>query len=130
MTDRRGSPGIVSAKACPKRVFRAPIAPTRLERFVLKLGGFFLRELRTMSESIHGHAVLHMMLDQDQAYTRASLTAAIVERYGSDARFHTCSAEGMDAAMLVDFLADKGKFVDSGNGFNTTPAHICTHDEH
>ncbi len=83
-----------------------------------------------MSASIHGHAVLHMMLDQAEAYTRQSLCAAIVERFGREARFHTCSAEGMDAAALVEFLADKGKFVEAGHGFNTTPEHICAHDEH
>lgn len=83
-----------------------------------------------MSESIHGHAVLNMMLDQGQAYSRDSLTTAIVERFGAEARFHTCSAEGMDAAALVAFLAEKGKFVETGLGFNTTPDHICAHDEH
>lgn len=83
-----------------------------------------------MSESIHGHAVLHMMLDQGLSYSRQSLSAAIVERFGSAARFHSCSAEGLDAAALVEFLADKGKFVEAGSGFTTTPDHICAHDEH
>ncbi len=83
-----------------------------------------------MSESIHGHAVMEMMLEQGQAYSRESLCQAIIARFGSETRFHTCSAEGLDAAALVAFLADKGKFVESGTGFNTTPEHICAHGEH
>ncbi|KAF7598119.1 MAG: hypothetical protein CGU28_14375 [Candidatus Dactylopiibacterium carminicum] len=83
-----------------------------------------------MSESIHGHAVMQMMLEGDHLYTHESLCTAIVARFGADARFHTCSAEGMDAAALVDFLAERGKFVPGEGGFNTTPEHMCAHEEH
>lgn len=81
-----------------------------------------------MSTSIHGHEVMQFMLDQGDAFTRESLQAAIVGRFGADARFHTCSAKGMDAAALIDFLAARGKFVDTGTGFNTQADKICSHD--
>lgn len=81
-----------------------------------------------MSESIHGHEVLHFMLENKEGFaTRESLQAAIVERFGADARFHTCSAEEMDAATLIGFLEAKGKFVPNGSGFNTEPEKICNH---
>ena len=80
-----------------------------------------------MSESIHGHEVLHMMCENPAGFTRESLKAAIDARFGADARFHTCSAEGMDATALIEFLAERGKFVESPAGFNTTPEHICNH---
>ncbi|OOI52410.1 hypothetical protein BMT89_15840 [Escherichia coli] len=46
-------------------------------------------------DSIHGHEVLNMMIESGEQYTHASLEAAIKARFGEQARFHTCSAEGM-----------------------------------
>ena len=56
-------------------------------------------------DSIHGHEVLNMMIESGEQYTHASLKAAIKARFGEQARFHTCSAEGMTAGELVAFLA-------------------------
>lgn len=79
-------------------------------------------------DSIHGHAVLEMMLETPEGFaSEAALTAAIVARFGADARFHTCSADDMDAATLVAFLAGRGKFVPVGEGFSTAPEKICAH---
>ncbi|MGK5721520.1 YecH family metal-binding protein, partial [Proteus mirabilis] len=54
--------------------------------------------------SIHGHEVLHMILSSKVAFTQRSLIEAIHQRFGEEARFHTCSAENMTAAELVAFL--------------------------
>lgn len=84
-----------------------------------------------MTQSIHGHEVLHFMLEHPQGFTRESLKTAIVARFGADTTFHTCSAEGMDADTLIEFLTKKGKFVEQGNSFNTREEYICNHgDEH
>lgn len=80
-----------------------------------------------MTESIHGHEVLHFMLENPAGFTRESLEAAIIARFGADARFHTCSAEEMTAAQLIDLLEKKGKFVPVGDGFNTEAGMICAH---
>ena len=77
--------------------------------------------------SIHGHEVMHMMLESAQPYTENSLKAAIIRRFGAEARFHTCSAENMDADQLISFLAKKGKFTPEGEGFVTQPSKICQH---
>lgn len=76
---------------------------------------------------IHAHEVMHMMLEMGGAFSRASLERAIVERFGADARFRSCSATGMDARAVVDFLESRGKFVLSGAGFNTARDRICGH---
>lgn len=79
-------------------------------------------------DSIHGHDVLHMMLESPEGFASAdALVAAIEARFGTDARFHTCSAEEMDARTLVDFLAERGKFSPSAPGFNTSADKICNH---
>ena len=36
-----------------------------------------------MSEQIHGHAVMEMMLKKDQSFTRETLYEAIVEEFGA-----------------------------------------------
>lgn len=80
-----------------------------------------------MADSIHGHDVMHFMLEQGGSFTRDTLKAAIDTRFGADARFHTCSQQDLDAAQLIDVLAAKGKFIEQGEGFNTASAHICQH---
>lgn len=80
-----------------------------------------------MSESIHGHQVMQMMLESEQGFTRDTLKAAMAARFGEGARFHTCSAQDMDADALIDFLAARGKFVESEGGFNTAKEKICNH---
>ncbi|MBL6976122.1 MAG: YecH family protein [Deltaproteobacteria bacterium] len=80
-----------------------------------------------MAKMIHGHEVLQMMIDSQGTFNRETLEAAIIGRFGEDARFFTCSAEGMTAAQLIDFLDAKGKFESRDEGFNTTPDRICDH---
>lgn len=60
-------------------------------------------------------------------FTRASLKQAIDEHFGADARFHTCSASEMDAEALIAFLAQRGKFIESAQGFQTHADKICNH---
>ncbi|WP_421177553.1 YecH family metal-binding protein [Aeromonas jandaei] len=80
-----------------------------------------------MSQSVHGHEVMEMMLEQDGQFTRASLKQAMAQRFGADARFHTCSSSEMDAEALIDFLAARGKFIEAGEGFQTRADKICNH---
>lgn len=76
---------------------------------------------------IHAHEVMHMMLETDGAFSRESLEKAIVERFGADARFRSCSASNMDARAVVEFLETRGKFVAREDGFNTARDRICDH---
>jgi len=82
-----------------------------------------------MNTSIHGHEVMHMMMESDTAYTVASLREAIVARFGATARFHTCSAENMTADEVIEFLAARGKFTPVGEGFTTAPDRMCNHGD-
>ena len=75
---------------------------------------------------IHAHEVMRMMLETDAAYSRESLAAAIVERFGEDARFYACSLRGMNVGEVINFLEVRGKFIARADGFNTAPDRICT----
>ena len=80
-----------------------------------------------MSSEVHGHDVIDMILESQQPYTRESLAAAIVARFGLETRFHTCSAAGMTAPELVTFLEERGKFMPLDDGFTVDPARVCSH---
>jgi len=68
-----------------------------------------------------------MMVDSKATYSVESLKAAIISKFGADARFYTCSADGMTADALINFLAQRGKFVPQEEGFSTLPEKICSH---
>jgi len=80
-----------------------------------------------MLTQVHGHEVIAMMTASLQPYTRDSLVVAILERFGADARFFTCSAEGMTAVELIDFLDARGKFMPVPGGFAFNPERACQH---
>ena len=77
----------------------------------------------------HGHEVLHMM--EGNAYaSRTELVEAIVKRFGKDERFCTCHTTDMTAEELVDFLAERGKFMPAaaGGDFTVDTSKICNHN--
>lgn len=81
-----------------------------------------------MSNEVHGHEVMKMMITSGENYTRASLREAIISQFGADARFYTCSASDLTADGLIDFLAERGKFNDAGNeSVSMTPDKMCNH---
>ncbi len=62
-----------------------------------------------------------------KTYTRETLIADIVAKFGNDARFHTCSAENMTAEQMVEFLDARGKLVQRDGGFQTSKDVMCKH---
>jgi probable metal-binding protein len=83
-----------------------------------------------MTQRLHGHEVIEMMIASGKTYTKASLQAAIIERFGTEARFYTCSAENMTAAELIEFLAARDKFTPRAGGFTMNAAKVCNHEGH
>ena len=80
-----------------------------------------------MSERVHGHEVMEMMVASGKSYTRESLRADIVSRFGPDTRFYTCSADSMTPDELISFLQARGKFVPAPDGFTTDESKLCNH---
>ncbi len=80
-----------------------------------------------MNPSIHGHEVMHFMIDHGGKFTREGLEQAIAERFGAEARFHTCSTQGMTAIELIDFLSARGKFTQHADGLSLGADQICNH---
>lgn len=52
-------------------------------------------------EQIHGHEVLHMM--EGNVYSEASLRKAIIDKFGANQLFYTCSASNLTVDGLIEF---------------------------
>lgn len=74
---------------------------------------------------LHAHEVLDMM--GTKTYTEDRLRKEIVDIFGPDTRFYTCSADNLDAAQLVEFLKEKGKFKPQEEGFAFDETKRCNH---
>lgn len=81
-----------------------------------------------MNGSIHGHEVMRMMVEAGRSFTESELEEAIVNRFGGQARFHTCSAEDMTPKQLIGFLKMRNKFLISDNAMAMKPENICDHE--
>ena len=81
--------------------------------------------MENSNNDIHGHEVMRMMLESGEMYDEKRLELAIHARFGESARFCTCSASGMTARQLIEFLAARGKFIPTSEGFSTDPTKIC-----
>lgn len=79
------------------------------------------------TNEVHGHEVMKMMITSGEQYTRDSLLAAIIERFGADTRFHTCSASDLTAAGLIAFLAERGKFNNGAESLSMSADKMCDH---
>ncbi|GIU47740.1 hypothetical protein TUM4438_27590 [Shewanella sairae] len=80
-----------------------------------------------MSESVHGHQVMELMLAQGQSITKQALKQLMQTTFGEQAYYHTCSASEMNADELIEFLENKGKFIHSEAGIETAADRICNH---
>ncbi|MEX0289404.1 MAG: YecH family metal-binding protein [Flavobacteriaceae bacterium] len=80
-----------------------------------------------MTQQIHGHEIMEMMLSSSVFYTKESLCQEIISKFGEETRYYTCAQDNMTAKELVEFLESRGKFVGSESGFNTSADKICNH---
>ena len=80
-----------------------------------------------MTNKIHGHEVMQMMVESKATYSVESLKTAILNKFGAEARFYTCSAENLTADELIALLEERGKFIAQKEGFSTSADKICKH---
>ncbi len=74
-------------------------------------------------KKIHAHEILRMM--EGNYYTEETLKGAILQQFGTEARFFTCSIENLNADEIIAFLKHKGKFKPSDNGFTMDIDKVC-----
>ena len=64
---------------------------------------------------------------QGHGYSEKNLLEAIIEKFGTEERFYTCSAENLMAQELIDFLKGHGKFKPTDDGFTADVGKVCEH---
>ena len=74
----------------------------------------------------HGHEVLAMM--QGHSYSEKSLLEAIIDKFGAEERFYTCSADNLTAQGLIDFLKSHGKFKPMDDDFTVDTTKVCENE--
>ena len=81
-----------------------------------------------MNESFHGHEVMRMIASAPNPYSRQQLSDAVEAEFGQNARFHTCSAQGMTLDELLQFLSERGKLTEANGRLNVARENICNHE--
>lgn len=76
-------------------------------------------------EQLHAHEVLRMM--EGNSYSESSLKKAIIQKFGEQQHFYTCSATDMNIDELIVFLKQKGKFMPTDDGFTVDISKVCSH---
>lgn len=69
-------------------------------------------------ESVHGHNVLNLIKDHQEALTRDILITVITNHFGAEARYHTCSLSDLGVGQLIDLFLQKGKLIESESGIH------------
>ncbi len=78
-----------------------------------------------MTASIHAHKVLNLL--RDKPMTREQLEQTVIEQFGADARFRTCSREGFDLDSLLVFFVEKQKVIENQGQWELNIERVCSH---
>ncbi|ABI39501.1 conserved hypothetical protein [Shewanella sp. MR-4] len=80
-----------------------------------------------MSDSVHGHDVMALMVAQENPLLKPEFIALMAQTFGETARYHTCSAENLQAEELISLLVGKGKILESAQGLTLVAGRQCHH---
>lgn len=80
------------------------------------------------SQTVHGHEIIHLIRDASPALTWEQLRTEAERRFGAEARFHTCSAEGMTLGELLEFLLIRGKVIQQEGRLHAVMSNVCSHE--
>jgi probable metal-binding protein len=80
-----------------------------------------------MPAAFHGHDVLELVAETARPLSRDQLLDEIARRFGADATFFTCKAEGLTARELLLFFLTRGKLAEV-DGVVVGRGLPCSHD--
>ncbi|MFB2732612.1 YecH family metal-binding protein [Shewanella mangrovisoli] len=83
-----------------------------------------------MSDSVHGHDVMALMVAQENPLLKPEFIALMAQTFGDNARYHTCSADNLQAEELISLLLHKGKMLESAQGLTLVAGRQCNHSHH
>ncbi|TCI04045.1 DUF2492 family protein [Corallincola luteus] len=77
--------------------------------------------------SIHGHKVLELILSSAPNQSLTELRQLVINNFGTDAIYHTCSESDMDLDSLLAFFVARGKVAGDDGALNVDETKICQH---
>ncbi|GAL23379.1 YecH family metal-binding protein [Vibrio maritimus] len=78
-----------------------------------------------MTTSIHAHKVLNLL--REQPMSREQLEQTVLDQFGADATFRTCSREGFDLEALLAFFIEKQKVIENEGLWTLNIERVCSH---
>ncbi|WP_028025781.1 YecH family metal-binding protein [Enterovibrio calviensis] len=78
-----------------------------------------------MSASIHVHEVLNYL--KAQSVSEQALVDWVSGQWGTSARFHTCSQNGLSLSEVLVFLRRRKKILEQAGSLVVNEASICQH---
>lgn len=83
---------------------------------------------KTSQIDFHVHSVLDMLFQENKSVTVAELHQLIVDKFGSAARFSSCSHSNMDTAQTIQFLFNRQKMIEIAPGqYKINIGNSCGH---
>ena len=80
-------------------------------------------------QNVHGHAIMHLLAASENPLPRKKIQSAVEAQVGQNVRFYTCSAEDLTLDGLLEFLLNRGKIIETAQGYAFNPgAQACNHD--
>jgi probable metal-binding protein len=79
-----------------------------------------------MPESIHGHAVLKILLAAQSPITLPELSDVASRQFGSNVCYHTCSAFDLTLDQLIDMFVARRKITIEGGALVVHREEVCT----
>ena len=78
-----------------------------------------------ITKHIHAHDVIDMLRATNKSYTRKELEEKIVESYGKQALYCTCSNENLELNELIEVLKARGKLEGDDNNYKPAEFDAC-----
>ena len=80
------------------------------------------------TEQIHGHEIMGLVAKYPEGIATGTLTDIVAQQFGADARFITCSAEGLSLQELLTFLGERDKVQPRDGLVFPGGSPACNHD--
>lgn len=84
---------------------------------------------RMQTGSTHGHALLNYIIDNGGQVNLDTLRQWAQSTHGNDARYHTCSVEGLSLDGILQFFQERNKVAVIGTAVSVNVQNICKHPD-
>lgn len=79
--------------------------------------------------TFHIHEVMHLLSEQTAPLGLSEILQRIVEAFGTEARFESCSQAGMNPEQAIQFLLMRQKIAEvEPNKYALNSQHTCGHN--